>query len=155
MMQYSGVLRQLCLVKSDETLFLVMLLTRPFPLKNPARRTWPASASHRACVFFWLESASKSASGRQRAFWTAACVFGGQSLLKKFLRKAACVLVARVCFKKCLRKAPPGRKFRPTAHVGWHADSEGSRGVAERREVAFSLRLLAEKLIPRFENIVL
>ena len=50
---------------------------------------------------------------------------------------------------------PPGRKFRPTAHVGWHADSEGSRGVAECRKVAFSLRLLAEKLIPRFKNIVL
>ena len=49
----------------------------------------------------------------------------------------------------------PGRKFRPTAHVGWHADSEGSRGVAQCRKVAFSLRLLAEKLIPRFENIVL
>ena len=43
---------------------------------------------------------------------------------------------------------PPGRKFRPTAHVGCHADSEGSRGVAECRKVAFSLRLLAEKLIP-------
>ena len=63
--------------------------------------------------------------------------------------------MARVCFKKYFRKAPPGRKFRPTAHVGWYADSEGSRGVAECREVAFSLCLLAEKLIPRFKNIVL
>ena len=56
-----------------------------------------------------------------------------------------------VCMKKyvyiCLyRHTPPGRKFRPTAHVGWHADSEGSRGVAECRKVAFSLRLLAEEI---------
>ena len=82
--------------------------------------------------------------------------FGGQSLLQKgLIRKTACVLAARVCFKKSLRKAPPGRKFRPTAHVGWHAESEDLHGVAECREVEFSLRLPAEKLIPRFKNIVL
>ena len=74
MMQYSAVLRQLCLVKSDETLFLVMLLTRPFPLKNPASRTWPASTSRRACVFV------------------------AKVCFKKCFQKAACVLVARVCF---------------------------------------------------------
>ena len=63
--------------------------------------------------------------------------FGGQSLLQKVLTEGT-----------------PGPKV-STHSTCWMAESEDLHGVAECREVEFSLRLPAEKLIPRFKNIVL